>query len=207
MPEFYHSIIIEKSFKALQELKKKYDFVLIGGWAVFLYSRALKSKDIDIIVDYGELNKLKENYTVFKNERLKKYEIKFGEFDVDIYVPHYSDLGIDIEEIKKRLSLREGFHVPEVQVLLLLKLYAWEQRRGSTKGEKDALDIFSLILLPEFDWRAYLALVKVFQFEKYHRLFVELLKKTYRVKELDINEQKLSRLKKQFFQKLGIIKT
>lgn len=207
MSEFYHAIIIEKSFKLLQELKKKHDFVLIGGWAVFLYSQALKSKDIDIIVDYEELSKLKGNYAVFKNERLKKYEIKFGEFDVDIYVPHYSDLGIDIEEIKKRLSLREGFHVPEAEVLVILKLYAWDQRRGSIKGEKDALDIFSLILLPEFDCGAYLTLIKDFELERYHERFVELLKKTYRVKELDINDQKLSRLKKKFFQKLGIIKT
>ena len=49
--QYYHDIITEKSFEFLQELKKKFNFVLIGGWAVFLYARTLKSKDIDIIVD------------------------------------------------------------------------------------------------------------------------------------------------------------
>jgi hypothetical protein len=58
--QFYHEIITEKSFQFLQELKREYEFVLIGGWAVFLYSHSLKSKDIDIIVDYSELAKLKK---------------------------------------------------------------------------------------------------------------------------------------------------
>lgn len=48
--QFYNDIITQKSFAYLQILKKKYDFILIGGWAVFLYSRSLKSKDIDIII-------------------------------------------------------------------------------------------------------------------------------------------------------------
>jgi hypothetical protein len=42
-----------------------------------LHSKALKSKDIDIIVGYDELEKLKNDFSVFKNGRLKKYEIKF----------------------------------------------------------------------------------------------------------------------------------
>ena len=52
MAEFYHELITEKSFKILQDLRKKIKFILIGGWAVFLYARTLKSKDIDIIIDY-----------------------------------------------------------------------------------------------------------------------------------------------------------
>lgn len=202
MNQFYHNIIIDKSFQLLQELRKKYNFILIGGWAVFLYSQALKSKDIDIILDYHELNKLKESYAVFKNERLKKYEIKFGDFDVDIYLPHYSDLGIDIEEIQKRSLLREGFNVPEVEILFILKLYAWKNRQGSIKGEKDELDILSLILLPEFNWQKYLDLIKTFKLEEYHQGFISFLKRSRRVKALGINEQKMSRLKKKF----GIIK-
>lgn len=45
--QFYNEIITQKSFVFLQGLKKEYEFVLIGGWAVFLYSHGLKSKDID----------------------------------------------------------------------------------------------------------------------------------------------------------------
>ena len=47
MPEFYQDLITQKSFEALQNLKREFDFILIGGWAVFLYTKDLKSKDID----------------------------------------------------------------------------------------------------------------------------------------------------------------
>lgn len=194
--QFYHSIITEKSFKFLQELEKKYEFILIGGWAVFLYSHSLKSKDIDIIVDYKELARLKEEYDVFKNERLCKYEIKKEEIDVDIYLPYYSDLGINIGEIEKNTVSREGFQVPRPEMLLMLKLYAWESRRSSIKGQKDKIDIFSLVMLPEFDWKKYLKIVRNSGFEKQHKDFVALLKKTRAIKELQVNEQKMSKIRK-----------
>ncbi len=142
--QYYHGLIIEKSFKFLQQLKKRYKFILIGGWAVFLYSRSLKSKDIDIIIDYSELGKMKEEYDVSKNDRLKKYEIKTGEFDIDIYLPNYSELGVNLEELQKRTIIKEGFNIPPPEILFLLKLFAWPERQGSAKGKKDELDIFSL---------------------------------------------------------------
>lgn len=195
--QYYHEIITEKSFRFLQELKKRYRFILIGGWAVFLYSYSLKSKDIDIIIDYSELGKIKEEFAVSKNERLKKYEIKTGEFDVDIYLPRYSELGIDIDEIKKQTMIREGFVAPIPEILFLLKLFAFEQRRGSAKGRKDELDIFILMTTPEFNWDTYKKLVADFNFNLYHALFLDLLKRTTRVKELGFNEQKLSKIKKE----------
>lgn len=200
--QYYHDLIMQKSFEYLQALKKQYDFVLIGGWAVFLYSRALKSKDIDIIVDYATLGRMKEASDIFKNDRLKKYEIKTGEFDVDIYLPHYSDLGIDVEEIKKLSIVREGFLVPPAEVLLLLKIYAFKERRGSTKGQKDELDIFSLAALPEFDWVGYKNLVADFNLAAHNELFLELLKKTRSVEELGLNEQKFARLRKLILSKI-----
>lgn len=69
--QFYHNIITQKSFEFLQKLNQQYDFILIGGWAVFLYSHSIKSKDIDIILEYHNLARLKEKYDVFKNDRLK----------------------------------------------------------------------------------------------------------------------------------------
>lgn len=200
--QYYHNIITEKSFKFLQELRKKYDFILIGGWAVFFYARALKSKDIDIIIDYEELAKLKENYDIFKNERLKKYEIKAGEFDIDIYLPHYSDLGIDISKIKDFAFVKDGFVVPQIEILLMLKLFAWQKRRGSIKGQKDEIDIFSLIVLPEFDWSRYLALVDDFNFKNFHKNLVDLVKRTHRVKELKINEKKMAEFRKRILPKI-----
>lgn len=194
--QFYHSLVTEKSYVFLQSLKRSYKFILIGGWAVYLYTRALKSKDIDIIIDYSELAKMREKNEVFKNDRLKKYEIKTGEFDIDIYLPHYSELGIDAQEIQKKSIAREGFVVPELEMLFLLKLFAWKNRRGSAKGRKDELDIFSLIFLPEFSATKYLAQIKKFGMEELQKELVALIKNTSRIEELGINEQKMAKLKK-----------
>lgn len=194
--EFYHNLITEKSFQYLEDLKRRYDFILIGDWAVFLYSQQLKSKDIDIIIDYPELAKIKEEYDVVKNNRLRKYEIKTGEFDIDIYLPHYSELGIDIKEITETVIVRGGFKIPSLEILFLLKLHAFENRRGSVKGQKDELDMLSLAILPEFNWQTYLAMVAKFNFTAPHGLFLDFLDRTVAVKELGLNEQKMSKVKK-----------
>jgi len=70
--EFWNDEIIEKSWEKLIELKSEIEFVLIGGWAVYLYTKLHKSKDIDIIVDYDALRRLQADYVMGKNERLKK---------------------------------------------------------------------------------------------------------------------------------------
>ncbi|MBU3935685.1 hypothetical protein KJ909_03355, partial [Patescibacteria group bacterium] len=73
---FYHDIITQKSWEELTKLGKTCKFVLIGGWAVYLYTKTLKSKDIDILTEYEELGNLRKIYDVAKNERLKKYEAR-----------------------------------------------------------------------------------------------------------------------------------
>lgn len=69
--QYWHGDITDKSYRALQKLKQEFDFILIGGWAVFLYTKKMKSKDIDIIVNYDELSKFKDKHKIIKNERLK----------------------------------------------------------------------------------------------------------------------------------------
>ena len=196
MPQFYHDLITEKSWQLLLELKKSYRFILIGGWAVFLYTNSLKSKDIDIIIDYDELAKLKNQFTLLKNDRLKKYEIKAGNFDVDIYLPHYSDLGIDIKRIQETSVIRQGFGVPNLEIFFMLKLYAWHNRRGSIKGQKDELDIFSLVFMPEFNWHHLSNLIKEGGFKEYCEGFLALIKQTSEIMELGVNVQAMSKFKK-----------
>ena len=201
--QFYHDFITQKSFEYLQKLKNKFQFILIGGWAVFLYTKSLKSKDIDIIVDYENLAKMKEAGEIRKNNRLKKYEVSEGNFDIDIYVPYYSELGMPIEEIQKNSKNKEGFTAPEPEILLLLKLYAWHNRRGSAKGQKDELDIFSLALLSEFDWRKYAGFVEKYDFSELNKEFKNLLKATRRIKDLNINKQKMAKSKKRILEKIS----
>lgn len=190
--QFWHRLIIEKSFAFLQEFVKQYQFVLIGGWAVYFYTKALKSKDIDIIVEFAELEKLKQQFSITKNERLKKYEIKADGFDVDIYVPHYSDLGVPLDEVTRNAISIEGFHVPRKEVLLALKCYVYEQRKGSLKGKKDMIDIISLLYYGAIS-------PKLVRDSKTLR---DILTTNYEIKELGLDRKKFADFKKQFLVKL-----
>lgn len=191
---YYHDIITEKSWQKLQELKKKYDFVLIGGWAVYLYTKALKSRDIDFICDYEELQKLKSEFDLVKNDHLKKYEIHMGEFDVDMYVPFYSELGIPVEDLQKMTRSLEGFQVLSPEALLILKQKAHLDRAGSSKGEKDKIDIISLLNV--VDISSYKNLLKKYGFKNLQSDLKNLLQNTREVPELDISAHAFAKLRK-----------
>jgi hypothetical protein len=202
MAEFYHDLITNASFKLLQEIKKKFDFVLIGGWAVFLHTKALKSKDIDIIVDYDQLDKIRKEFEVFKNERLKKYEAKTGETDIDIYLPHFSDIGIPVEKIMNHTQMIEGFLVPIPEILLILKVYCFSSRKGSVKGNKDLIDIFSLLSKEIIDWRRYKKIIAKYNFENINQELNNLIVSQKSIPELNLLNHKIAKLKNSILKKL-----
>lgn len=151
--EYWHDIQTEKSWKILQGMKGKFPFILIGGWAVYLWTRSQKSKDIYIIVDIKTLALLKKNYDLRKNVIMRKYEIKMDEIDIDIYAKHYSQLGVPIEHIES--TKIEGFEVAKLEFLLALKQTAEKARKESEKGEKDRIDIIGMLLKCDIDFVQY----------------------------------------------------
>ena len=157
--EFWNSQLTEKSWKILQELRKKYNFILIGGWATYLWARQQKSKDIDIVTEISELQRFK-NENLSKNDNLKKYEIKIEEIDVDIYVSHFSKLTIAPENLKKYTQKIEGFNVASPEALIILKQGAYEDRKDSVKGEKDKIDILSLLFFSDINFKSYKSVLK-----------------------------------------------
>lgn len=203
MPEFYNNLTTEKSFETLKNLKKDFEFILIGGWAVFLHAKALKSKDIDIVVDYETLEKLKQKFNVIKNERLQKYEIKIQEIDIDIYLPFYSQIGIPLDDIKNNCEIKEGFLIPNIETLLLLKTFVYKERMGSNKGKKDLIDIFALLLEENINWKNYYHLSKKYNVENLSLGLKTIIKEQKAIPELNLNEQKISKLKKTILRNLA----
>lgn len=193
MAEFWHNDQTKKSFDILTGLRQEFDFILIGGWAVYLYTRALKSKDIDLIVNFDDLEKFKAKFNIAKNERLKKYEAKTDGIDIDIYLPYYSDLGVPVEEIKG--ESHAGFKLPPLELLLILKQNAYHDRVGSIKGEKDRLDIIN-ILKTGIDFNKYFKLLKRHNHERLKTDLVKVLKQTKEAKELGLNQNSFARLKR-----------
>jgi len=173
--EFWNSELTEKSWKLLQEINKKYKFIVIGGWATYLWIKQQKSKDIDIVVEIEELQKLKNEFLI-KNDRLKKYEIKFGDVDIDIYVSHYSQLAIPAEDIKKYSTKLDGFNVISPEALLILKQGAEINRKNSIKGEKDQIDIISLLFFSDPDYSKYFSMLKKYSLENYRERLIIILK-------------------------------
>ncbi|MDO8515453.1 MAG: hypothetical protein Q7S14_03055 [bacterium] len=193
MQSFYNDLVTIKSWQTLQNLRGKFSFILIGGWAVYLYTKALKSKDIDLIINYDQLEKFKPEFEVIKNDRLKKYEARREEVQIDIYLPHYSNIRIPVEEITD-LNKIDTFTVPSLEMLIILKQLAHEERGSSPKGQKDRLDILSLLYFGDFNSTKYQKLVKKL---KLNLNLEKIIKETVKIPELGINEYQWSKWKKQ----------
>jgi hypothetical protein len=144
--------IVERSWQVLRELKSFADFVLIGGWGVYLWTRKMKSRDIDIYIDQEDFYRLQskllqKNFALKRNVRLLKFEALIDDVEVDIYTPFMSKLAVPCMDVfsKRLYSLIERFKVAIPEVLLLLKAQAAQERWHAERGMKDRVDIISLL--------------------------------------------------------------
>lgn len=144
--------LVEKSWQVLGELKGLADFILIGGWGVYMWTKKLKSRDIDIYIDQENFYKLQSellqrDYALKRNVRLMKFEALIGDVEVDIYTPFMSNLVVPCLDVFNQglYSMIERFKVATPEVLLLLKTQATQQRWHTEKGVKDRADIISLL--------------------------------------------------------------
>jgi hypothetical protein len=203
--EFWHESLTEESWRKLQELSKEWDLTVIGGWSVWLWTKQHKSRDIDIIVDFNELARLKEKYALAKNDRLKKYEIKMQGFDIDIYVPFYSKLALPVEELEKEKTTIDGISTVSCEALLILKQGAEIERRNTVKGQKDAIDILTLLIHAPVDFGKYSALLAKNKKENFSRELIGVIT-GFNPKEaekyLGIGYKEFSKKKKELVEKI-----
>lgn len=204
MKEFWNSLLTEKSWNLLKELKKKpFRFVLIGGWAAYLWTKLHKSKDIDIVIyDFKDLEYLKKNYELRKNDSLRKYEIKFGEIDVDIYAAYYSKLTLPVKEIRKHSAKMENIEVVSPEILLILKQGAEKDRENSVKGIKDRIDIMCLVLFSEIDFKKYISLLEKYKLEYFLTRLRKIINSFTEIKYLNLNPREFKVKKKGLLEKL-----
>jgi len=206
--EFWPEILTKASWEKLISLKKEFKFILIGGWAAYLHTEMHKSKDIDIVVDYSVLKYLKKNYNLVKNDRLKKYEIKLEKFDIDIYVAYFSELSIPLEDIDNQTLVINGITAVKAEPLLILKQGAEINRRSSIKGNKDSIDIVTLLLHSEINYDAYFKLLKKYKKENFRDELVSVIKNfsDKSIDYLDINFNEFKKWRKKIIEKLKNLK-
>ena len=203
--DYWNSLITEKSWNLLKELNKKIRFTLIGGWAVYLWVKAHKSKDIDIVVDFKELEKIKLRYNLKKNDNLKKYEIIIEEIDVDIYVPYYSKLAVPIEDIKNNSEKVENFSVAKPEILLILKQSAELDRADSEKGLKDRIDILDILFRCGINFNEYKNKLKEYKLAHYKERLIKILNEFKELKYLNLNPREFKLKKKEMLDRLKTI--
>ncbi len=202
--EFWNEMVTNASWEKLQELSREFEFVLIGGWAAYLWTKAHKSKDIDVVVDYQQLHSLSRRYRMDKNERLRKYEIKTGEYDIDVYVSHFSRLALPTEELLKYVVVVDGILTVIPEILVILKQGAEIERRNSIKGRKDKIDILTLLVYSPFDLEKYMGFLLAYGIENYKN---ELLNEINDFSKEDLpyigmNGHSFAKWKKQFLGKM-----
>lgn len=206
--EFWNSTLTEKSWKIFLGLReKKFNFILIGGWAAYLWTNLHKSKDIDIVIkDFKDLSVLKRDYDMIKNEHLKKYEIKIEEIDIDIYVPFFSKLTVPVEEIEKHTTIIKNFEVVKPEMLLILKQGAELDRKNSVKGEKDRIDIMTLLFYAGIDFKEYFKLLKKYKLGHFYERLKKIILNFKEIKYLNLNPRQFKLEKKEVIEKLKRIK-
>ncbi|MEW6295054.1 MAG: hypothetical protein AB1467_02020 [Candidatus Diapherotrites archaeon] len=200
--DYWNSLLTEKSWLVLQELKDKFDFLLIGGWAVFLWVNAHKSKDIDLVVEIEELQKIKGLYELKKNDRLRKYEFFVEEIDVDVYLPFYSKLALPVEELKKFTAKIQGFKVVRPEILLILKQGAEIERMHSEKGLKDRIDLMDLMLSGQIDFKKYSELLEKYSLVEYKKRLIEIVNGFRELNYLNLNVREFKKKKLELLEKI-----
>lgn len=204
MKEFWSELVTRKSWEKLISLSKEYKFIVIGGWAAYLWTGMHKSKDIDLVIDYDTLNLLKGRFTLEKNERLRKYEIKMGEFDVDLYLPGYSKLAFPVEKLVECSAIVQGIKVPSPEALVILKQGAEIERRGSIKGRKDLIDIMAILLNSGFSLEKYREIIPKYGLSGFEEALEKevMLFSTRDLDYLSINLNEFAKWKRNFIKEL-----
>ena len=196
--EFWNSDITGESWNQLISLSKKYKFVLIGGWAIYMYTKLQKSRDIDMVVDYVQTRPLFADFQMRNNPSLRKYEIKFQKFNVDVYTPFYSRLSVSPQDLLNNYRVIENIMVPRVEEMLILKPGAFYDRKSSMKGQKDRVDIAGLVFYSTVDYSRLRVLLNQYKKESYMDLLLDAVGNIDRhlLPYLNLNESTYSKIRK-----------
>ncbi len=196
--EFWNSEITNDSWNELLVLSRTYNFILIGEWAIYLYTKLHKSRDIDIVVDYDQFWVLSKDFQLRKNPSVRRYEIKFRKFDIYIYTPFYSRLTVPVQDLINNFTIIENIKVPKIEELLILKLGAFDERVDSIKGQKDRLDIAGLVFYSSVDYARFTELLNKYEKRVYYKLLMNAVGNIdpRLLRYLNLNESTYAKIKK-----------
>lgn len=126
--------------------------VFIGGIAVYLHAKnhpdtsvfAEFTHDADFYISFADMGDLRDVEEVTPNRRLSKSQMVKRGFEFDIYVERQSSLIVPYDMVIAHSEVFDGIRVASLEHLLVLKLEAFADRKGSAKGDKDAKDLLRI---------------------------------------------------------------
>ena len=124
----------------------------IGGIAVYLHAINLPgtrdfaeaTHDADIYISLADMADLRDLEEVTANRRLSKHQMVKHGFEFDIYTERQSSLIVPYDAVMAHAVSYDGTRVASLEHLLVLKLEAFADRKGSVKGDKDAKDLLRI---------------------------------------------------------------
>jgi hypothetical protein len=133
----------------------------IGGIAVYAHATdspetskfGAMSHDADFMILLPDFADLRDIEVLTANRRLGKQQFSKDGFEFDVYVEGQHNLPVPAEEVVAWSQVRRGLRVACPEHLLILKLKAHEDRKGSGKGDKDEDDIVRLLVIGS-EWRS-----------------------------------------------------
>lgn len=126
--------------------------VFIGGIAVYLHAinhdktrhYAESTHDAYFYISIADMADLRDLEEVTSNRKLSKHQMLKKGFEFDIYTERLSSLIVPYDVVAAHSILYGGVRVAALEHLMVLKLEAFLDRKGSAKGEKDAKDLLRI---------------------------------------------------------------
>ncbi len=131
--------------------------VVIGGWASWLRTHGARSHDVDLIVEWDQLQAISEHARVERSTARHAGATKWvGEWDgvhLDLYVPFQSRLGtkleLRVETLVQYTEQIDNHRVLSIPAQTAAKWAALVDRVGTTRGAKDREEVIELLANPE----------------------------------------------------------
>lgn len=131
------------------------DAILIGGWGTWVRTGGPMSHDIDLILGRGDLAVLEglvDDLSISRHLAGTKWRATWRSIHLDLYVPHQSRLGANLQLRTERLSAHHERHgryrVLSIPAHLATKLAGLLDRPDSLPGRKDRQEILTLFAEP-----------------------------------------------------------
>lgn len=126
--------------------------VYIGGIAVYLHAKNSEATQAlaefthyaDFYISLADMGDLRDIEEVIPNRRLSKHQMIKQGFEFDIYTERLSSLIVPYDAVIAHSQVCAGVRVASLEHLMVLKLEAFFDRKGSTKGDKDAKDLLRI---------------------------------------------------------------